>query len=476
MGACQANAKNVKSTKSRAKVQLKKIYHVKKDPIGKGAFAKVLMGELKANPEIKVAIKVFQKSKLSELDVKYIKEEVKVLCKLDHPNIVKYYDVFEDHQFIFIVTEHLEGKTLSQEILERESPFSEMEVAKIMLQLISALHHCHSSNIAHRDIKPDNIIIDEDHNITLIDFGLAKAYTRKRDLLTKAGSMYFMAPEIEMKKEYSSKCDIWSCGVLMYIMLANDMPFNTKKYSRIVGQIEPCVLTFEAPVWSKISSTCKKLLSRMITANPEKRIGILELIDHMWLDIARTDSTCVSELYNMEHSLISLRDFREMSLLQHSVFRILVNLVPSNKTSGFKEEFDKIDEDNDGKISFKDLKRAVQASHMDISNEQIQAIIDSLDFFKSGKIHYTDYLVARIHQSEIIDMKLIESVFNQFDSNCDGKVDKYEISKEFENMLRPCSLPEISEMIKCFDSKNRGYLNISDFRVMITNPTINSIN
>lgn len=100
----------------------------------------------------------------------------------------------------------------------------------------------------------------------------------------------------------------------------------------------------------------------------------------------------------------------------------------------------------------------------------MQKIIDKLDFHKCGKIYYTDYLVARIHQSEFIDMKLVESVFNQFDSKCDGKIDKSEIELEMKNMLRPCSPNEIKHMIKRYDLHKRGYLLLSDFQIMITNP------
>lgn len=436
MGTCHGAKLEKKTTFSSAKHQVRSLYDIERYPVGKGAFAQVFKGVLKTNKDIKVAIKVFLKDKLGDCNLKAIREEVKVLCKLDHPNIVKYYDVYEDSKNVFIVTEFIEGKTLSQELVDRKTHFAETTVAHIMSQLVSAIHHCHANNIAHRDIKPDNIIIDAKGNVTLIDFGLSKAYSKERNLRTKAGSPLFMAPEVDHDQKYSSKCDIWGLGVLLYILLSNNVPFSIKHYNRIVKGLEKCEPQFNTEIWEATSKSAKKLVQRMIVYDPIKRIGIEELADHKWFDIIRTDSTMSDDHSFTEGALHSLLEFEGIPLLKHSALRILVNLIPSSKLKEFYNEFAKLDEDNDGMLSFKDLKRSFKAFDPKIKNKQIQSIVDKLDYFANGKIHYTDYLVARIQQSEFIDMKLVESVFKTFDSDCDGKVDKDEIRKELSKMLK----------------------------------------
>jgi calcium-dependent protein kinase len=453
-----------------ASYQLKQIYDLKKKPIGKGAFAEVFKGSLKANSDIKVAIKTFEKAKLESINLSSIKEEIKVLWKLDHPNIVKYYDALEDPKNIFIVTEFIPGKTLWKELSDRKSYFTEREIVHIMHQLVSAVYHCHSMDIAHRDIKPDNIIIDRQHKVTLIDFGLSKSYSHENNLRTKAGSPIFMAPEVDRQIEYSRQWDVWSLGILLYILLSAQLPFSLEQYDRILKNNEVVELPFTGEIWESTSKDAKKLVSRMIVADPNKRITIEELIDHKWLEIIRYESTLSETMTISEDALQSLTELTDMSILKHTALRCLVNFIPTRKLKDLYEEFSRLDEDNDGMLNFKELKKSLQSTNPQVKNREVQRIMKRLDYFENGKIHYTDYLVARVHQSEFIDMKLVESVFKQFDSKWDQKIDKTEVSKELSNMLKSHSPHEVEEMIREYDSKKRGYLNFSDFKVMLTNP------
>lgn len=160
------------SHKENAQKEIKKQYTWDPNPIGSGGFGSVFKGESFLYPDVKVAIKQMFKSSIQASLMDSIKAENKVLMKLDHPNIVKYFDMFEDEHYIFIVMNYIDGVTLSELLGKRK--LDESEASKIMFQLASALAHCHSLKIAHRDIKPDNVLIDDDGNATLIDFGLAK--------------------------------------------------------------------------------------------------------------------------------------------------------------------------------------------------------------------------------------------------------------------------------------------------------------
>lgn len=171
-----------------------------------------------------------------------------------------------------IVTELIPGSNLNEEINKRSQHFTEEEVANIMHQLISAVHHIHSIGIAHRDIKPENIMINELGKVTLIDFGLSKAYSKERVLKTKAGSPLFMAPEVHWKKEYSSKCDIWGLGILLYILLSSNVPFSIDRYEQVCKEREFVEIPFSSEIWSHTSAVAIKLLKRMLIVHPSERI------------------------------------------------------------------------------------------------------------------------------------------------------------------------------------------------------------
>lgn len=252
MGNCQGakiNKDNVTRVRHAGK-QVKKSYNVSNKIIGKGAFAKVYMGQSIANPDLKVAVKTINKLYMGDEDLKAIGDEVEVLKALDHPNIVKYYETYDDPRFMFIVMEYCKGHTLGHQLKQMKS-FTEEDTAFILQQLLSAIHHCHSSNVSHRDIKPDNIMLDSDYNVTLIDFGLSKLTTKNR-LKSVIGSPLYMSPEV-FKGKYTNKCDIWSLGVLIYHMISGKLPFKGDTIEEVHEKAKSCELKFTEKVWKSVS-------------------------------------------------------------------------------------------------------------------------------------------------------------------------------------------------------------------------------
>jgi len=154
--------------------------------------------------------------------------EIDILKNLDHPNILRLYEVFEDKKFIYLVTEFCEAGELFDEIVKRQR-FDERDAAIIIKQLLSAIAYCHSKSVCHRDLKPENILIDnkETLSIKLIDFGTSQKFDTEEKMELILGTAYYIAPEV-LKGEYDEKCDVWSCGVILYILLSGSPPFNGK--------------------------------------------------------------------------------------------------------------------------------------------------------------------------------------------------------------------------------------------------------
>lgn len=272
MGSCCGKGTKIhkaKYTNNSGKI-INETYFMENKPIGEGAFAKVYKGHLLANTSHKVAIKKVDKTKLGREDLKAIGDEIAVLQRLNHPNILKYIDSVEDRKFMCIITEFIEGNTLA-DIMATFGKFTEFETANIAYQMISAICHCHQKNVSHRDVKPDNIIVNDEMKATLIDFGLSKIRTDKC-FTSMIGSPWYMSPEV-FEGKYGNKCDVWSLGVLMYKMISGSFPFNGSSLKEIKNDIASRPLEFSDKVWLKISPALIDLLKRMLVVDPNKRIS-----------------------------------------------------------------------------------------------------------------------------------------------------------------------------------------------------------
>ena len=237
--------------------------------LGSGAFGKVFMTTNKVDTSLKVAIKVLDKEKLKD-NIECIMEEVAILNTLDHPNIVKYYETYDDNKYIYLVMEYITGGQLFDKITaQKNQNFSEHDACTYMRELFSCINHCHASGIVHRDIKPENIMISNENTVRLIDFGLSKA-SKKKNLSTIAGTPYYMAPEV-LSGNYSSKADIWSLGVLLYTLVSGYLPFQGSTSAEVFRKIREGEFHFKHAEFNEVSDECKDLIKQLLETNVNKR-------------------------------------------------------------------------------------------------------------------------------------------------------------------------------------------------------------
>ena len=191
--------------------------------LGKGAFGTVRLCVHKATKQTR-ACKILKKA---NQDMQALYEEVEILSKLSHPNIMQIYEVYNDKTNFYIVSEFCQGGELF-DATSKKGSFSENEAARIMKQVLSAICYSHQNNIVHRDLKPENILLDDkgsDLTIKIIDWGCAKSFKKNEKMTNADGTPYYIAPEV-LEGNYDEKCDVWSCGVILYIMLCGYPPFN----------------------------------------------------------------------------------------------------------------------------------------------------------------------------------------------------------------------------------------------------------
>lgn len=206
--------------------------------------------------------------------------------QVDHPNIVKYYETYDDNKYIYLCMELCTGGELFEKVTNRKKAFSEKEAAIVMQDLLKALQHCHSQCIIHRDIKPENIMYGKDGLVKFIDFGFAIAQHARKANMDICGSPYYIAPEV-LSGTYGQECDIWSLGVTLYQLLTGEMPFDGSGQQEVFKKIKKG--HFKMP--HKLSSDCQDLLTKMITVDHKARISALDALNHTWFNICGRQET-----------------------------------------------------------------------------------------------------------------------------------------------------------------------------------------
>lgn len=205
---------------------------------------------------------------------------------MDHPNIVKLKEVYEDAENYLLVMELMQGGELLDYIVERKH-FSEREVADIIRPIIDAIRYCHSLNIIHRDIKPDNLLYssrDRDARIVKVaDFGLARFISSQSLATTCCGTPCYVAPEIVDLQPYGKECDYWSIGVVLYILLSGFPPFCEEDNKILFEKIKLGVYGFQSPAWDPISSEAKEIIANLLVVDPKKRANCEQLLRHPWI-------------------------------------------------------------------------------------------------------------------------------------------------------------------------------------------------
>jgi len=266
-------------------IEIRKVYHLY-EVLGRGSYATVRRGRKKKRgpKDPDVAVKVVKTSRLDDEEKKGLEEEIRILLKLDHPNIVKLHEVYIAKQRkVYLVMELLEGGEMFDRIIE-ERYYTEATAAFSIVQILDALVYCHSKNVCHRDLKPENLFYtsaDKNSKLVIGDFGLA-AHGKK--LMNECcGTPQYVAPEILQNKPYTNKVDLWSVGVVLYILLCGYPPFYADTHPMLYVKIIDDPFEFDKEDWGSISVEAKDLVSKLLTKDPKKRISAAEAKKHPWL-------------------------------------------------------------------------------------------------------------------------------------------------------------------------------------------------
>ena len=257
-----------------------------KQKLGKGKFGLVKAG---INKETKkpVAIKIMAKKNMDKSDMELAKVEIDILKISQHPNIIKLYDVFENENYIYIIMENCSGGDLLSYFEYHEYELPEPKVCEIIHKLSMAVYYLHSYGIVHRDLKPENILMTDlsaTADIRLLDFGLSKIIGNDEKCTEPYGTLSFVAPEVLQGKPYDKSVDLWSIGIITFLLLCGYLPFDDKHSEReIARQTIQDPVPYDNKIWSKISPEAKTFVDGLLQKKPEKRYTIKEVLEHPWI-------------------------------------------------------------------------------------------------------------------------------------------------------------------------------------------------
>jgi len=204
------------------------------------------------------------------------------MSKLHHPNIVQMIEAYDTPKKTYLILELVTGGELFDEIIARDKPYFESDAVSMVTQVLRAISYMNSMGIAHRDLKPENILLDHDHNIKISDFGLSKDFSSEA-MSTSCGTPTYVAPEVLLGAPYDVQCDVWSTGVITYILLSSHIPFDGDGESEVFERILSACYSFPSPLWDPVSAKAKDFISKIFVVEPKLRMTADECLDHEWL-------------------------------------------------------------------------------------------------------------------------------------------------------------------------------------------------
>jgi calcium-dependent protein kinase len=395
--------------------------------LGKGTYGLVYRVKNKITGEER-ACKQLLKSKIQNSEK--FKEEINIMSKADHPNIIKLYEIYEDNRNLYLIMEECKGGELFDRIInkiEAGKMYSEKEAANIFKQVMYAISYCHNQKICHRDIKAENILFlraGDDSPIKVIDFGLSKIFFEKgkeKKMTLKVGTAYYVSPEV-LNGNYDEKCDIWSCGVLLYILLSGNPPFNGQTDQDIYEEIEKRKFDFPDAEWANISSDAKDLISKML-CDPDKRLTAQQVLCHPWIKKEAPNSQGMISMKNIE----SMRKFKDNNKLQKAVITFIASRLQDKEVEKLKNIFQTLDANSDGTLTLEEMKNGIESLKDPEVEKEIETLFNSLDTDKSGKIDYTEFLAACLDKKNYLRTERLTEAFQMLDLDKSGKISKQEL-------------------------------------------------
>ncbi|XP_071726416.1 calcium-dependent protein kinase 1-like [Rutidosis leptorrhynchoides] len=432
--------------------------------LGRGQFGVTYLVTHKITRKKYACKSIAMRKLINKDDIEDVRREVQIMHHLTgHRNIVELRGAYEDKHSVNLVMELCAGGELFDRIIAK-GHYSERAAAGLCRQMMTVVHQCHTMGVFHRDLKPENFLLlstDEDSPLKATDFGLSvffKPGDVHKDLV---GSAYYVAPEV-LRRHYGAEADIWSAGVILYILLSGVPPFWGETEKTIFEAVLRGDLDFVSDPWPSISSSAKDLVKKMLQADPKSRLTSVEVLNHPWM---RKDGDASDKPIDIA-VLTRMKQFRAMNKLKKVALKVIAENLSEEEIIGLKEIFKSMDTDNSGTITLEELKAGLPKLGTKLSESEVRQLMEAADVDGNGTIDYIEFITATMHLNRVEREDHLYKAFEYFDKDKSG----YITVEELEHALKKYNMGDektIKEIITEVDTDNDGNINYDEFAAMM---------
>lgn len=452
---------------------------VLKDPTGKDISAQYDLGRELGRGEFgitylctdvnsgeKFACKSISKKKLrTAVDIEDVRREVEIMRHLpQHPNIVSLKDTYEDDDAVHIVMELCEGGELFDRIVAR-GHYTERAAAAVMRTIVEIVQGCHKHGVMHRDLKPENFLFankKESASLKAIDFGLSVFFEPGEQFHEIVGSPYYMAPEV-LKRNYGPEVDIWSAGVILYILLCGVPPFWAETEQGVAQAIIRSIIDFKRDPWPRVSDNAKDLVNKMLDPDPKKRLTAQEVLDHPWIQNAKkAPNVPLGETVRAR-----LKQFSVMNKLKKRALGVIAEHLSVEEVAGIKEAFQLMDVDNKGKVSLDQLRNGIQKLGQQIPDPDLQILMEAADVDGDGALNYGEFVAVWVHLKKMANDEHLHKAFAFFDQNQSGYIEIEELRNALNDDVDAGGEEVIHAIMHDVDTDKDGRISYEEFVSMM---------
>jgi calcium-dependent protein kinase len=464
--------------------------------LGKGAFASAYQVTPRENSKYfgryDLAVKVISKGSLKSVqDARWLKQEIEIMRLVGGSiNMVHVYECYESNNHVYILMELCSGGNLYEKIMKGD-PYTERMAAVLMGDILRVAEQCHSKGIIHRDIKPENFLFGNKlmgAPLKMTDFGLADYCTPTTKLKEISGTPYYIAPEV-IRMNYSQKADVWSCGILLYVLLTGKSPFHRDddrkhSYKVVFRRILDDEVDFKSSPWPNISESAKDLCRKLLSKNPAKRLTAKEALQHPWItqsmggdgNKSASEGTKAAANNNKDSSSNNSRKnaivqrlqlFGTYSKLKQAALYKIAKELAGPEVQEVKAQWDKM---NFGNVSLMGTIRLLDGLELEgytVGENEGSDLLKAVDVLGKGKLSFEDYAAAILDWKEITKDKryyhLCRQVFEGFDDDKDGFIGISDLHEELPQGTEAFTDKELKAMIEEADTKGHKKIDFKDF-------------
>jgi len=398
-------------------------YDVQRKALGSGYSGSVMLATGKVNGG-KYAVKSFKLSGVCKEKKQELVSETEIILSMDHPHVIRLYDVYESDESLSLVMECMEGGELFDRVHDRKV-FSERDACHTTWMMLLALNYLHSCNVVHRDLKLENFLYERKDNdfLKLIDFGFSKIWDFNTKMELSCGTLSYAAPEV-LGKSYTSQCDLWSLGVIVFILLVGYMPFSGSSERLQIQQIRSGAYNMKKDRWAKVSPQAFEFVRALLVVDPEKRLTAPLAMEHPWiknkdhLDPEVFDQTMVN----------SLMDFSRTQKFRRHCMQLMAWSLSAADRAEVREAFIELDTTRSGKISLGQFKEVLM-ERFDVPADQTHTIFEAMDSTNDEEIHYSDFLAAMMTSRIELHESLLKKTFARFDGEQHGFIGEEDLKR-----------------------------------------------